>query len=363
MTTLLKGRNRALKNSVGAKGINNRADVELIQDLLNQERNQPPVPYRATRLKVDGKCGPLTIEAIELFQTAVMKRGGPLVDGRVDPGYDTWKALNGNVKTSAEILPWITDWQTTQAIASAFGNAGARTTDATAGDYQKFSQLKYSGKVLGNRYGNDADKDGVLDSSTSIATAGCALTTLTMAATRIGSPVAPHWPAGLAPKDLTPIKANEICKSAGVFTRYMLNMAKAAEALGMVPDEYGFKWCPNPELPTNAADQIIAHLMTDRPVAAHVDYKRDDGGKGDHWVLLTNMQADNKVRAIDPSGGRFMTFTKSSTQSDRFKSTKKGVLFGEAGQGFGPKTTKNQPNYCVVRYILLKEVAGTSAAL
>lgn len=367
---------RAIKRSVGARGVNTDADVRLIQNLLNQPRNQPPVPYREAVLTVDGDCGGLTVDAIERFQSAVLKWGGRSVDGRVDPKGKTWRALNGNVASCHDILPMQLDWQSVAALKCAASNAGARMEDdmgppeppqiddaGRAKAYTKVNQWRYDKSVLGHRYGEDKDGDGEGDKWTSVRNAGCALSSLTMAATRIGS-ATPHWPNGLTPRDLTVLQANEICKKAGAFTRQSLLMGQAAAALGMAEQEYGFnranaKMLP---LPENAVDQIYAHLMTDRPVAAHVDYKAKGGKRGDHWVLLTNVQGDGKVRAIDPSGGKFMTFTKSSTNNARFEETQNGILFGESGVGFGPATTANQKNYCVVRYILLTEIAGDAAA-
>ena len=382
MSQFRKFSNRAIKNTVGRKAVNMRADVALVQTLLNDRRNQPPVPFQ-TRLEVDGVCGPITVRAIGTFQAQVMRWGAAACDGRVDPGGKTWTRLNGNVETSRHVRPinytplvQLSSPSRPPAPISVARAPGLRTDGVTApvapsvvpfepagsdtaATYTKFSQLDYGSSVLGNRYGGDADKDGIQDKMTSISSAGCALTSLTMAATRIGTPNK-HWPKDLQPKDLTPISANEIVRKGGGFnSTYLLIMDTAAQALGMVPDQFGFGTVA---LPSNAAEKIKAHLMKDLPVAAHVDYKRDDGGKGDHWVLLTNVQGDGKIRAIDPSGGGFMTFTSSSTNSARYKITKEGCLFGEAGTGFGPKTTANQPNYCVVRYILLSEVAGTPAA-
>lgn len=74
--------------SVGREGKNLAADVRVIQNLLNEylKRSHPQ-----TALVADGKCGPRTIEAIELFQSEVVRLLQP--DGRVDPGGKTFKKL------------------------------------------------------------------------------------------------------------------------------------------------------------------------------------------------------------------------------------------------------------------------------
>lgn len=74
-----------IKNSVGAKGINEAVDGKVIQAALNLcqsagfELNPP--------LAVDGDVGEATIEAITLFQLNVVGLAEP--DGRVDPAGKT----------------------------------------------------------------------------------------------------------------------------------------------------------------------------------------------------------------------------------------------------------------------------------
>lgn len=74
-----------ISQSVGRDGTNLRREVQYVQALLNvfrAERGQ-------TALDLDGLVGPLTIEAIEGFQSA--ETG--IVDGRVDPGAQAIGAL------------------------------------------------------------------------------------------------------------------------------------------------------------------------------------------------------------------------------------------------------------------------------
>lgn len=77
-----------LDQSVGNGGVNRRADVKIVQKLLNQ--------YIATigikRLVEDGLIGPKTIKAIRRFQTVIFGIDSP--NGRADPGGRTITALN-----------------------------------------------------------------------------------------------------------------------------------------------------------------------------------------------------------------------------------------------------------------------------
>ncbi|WP_200955553.1 peptidoglycan-binding domain-containing protein [Sphingomonas sp. Root241] len=77
----------AIGASVGKGGINELADVLVVQHLLNgwlTATGQELVP-------TTGICGPLTIDAIKAFQSRVLGAASP--DGRIDPGGRTWQAL------------------------------------------------------------------------------------------------------------------------------------------------------------------------------------------------------------------------------------------------------------------------------
>ena len=65
-------------HSVGRNGTNDRSDVLIIQQLINDNL---PVPL--TPIDVNGKCGPETILAIEKIQRRNLRMKRP--DGRVDP--------------------------------------------------------------------------------------------------------------------------------------------------------------------------------------------------------------------------------------------------------------------------------------
>ena len=76
--------------SVGNKAANLVSDVKCVQTLINS-KIQLLSPH--LKLRVDGKCGPLTIGLISEFQTRILKMLKP--DGRVDPGKKTFKGLTG----------------------------------------------------------------------------------------------------------------------------------------------------------------------------------------------------------------------------------------------------------------------------
>ncbi len=78
----------ALVKSVGNGGVNQNADVKIVQKLLNQYA----VSLSIQRLTEDGQIGPGTISAIRLFQTVMFGIDSP--NGRVDPGGRTIIALN-----------------------------------------------------------------------------------------------------------------------------------------------------------------------------------------------------------------------------------------------------------------------------
>ena len=102
--------------SVGERGINRNPDVRLVQALLNRHLTI----IGGAALKVDGGCGPKTIDAIKRFQKIVGRRATP--DGRVDPGGATLRALDGGGApaapapiTAAGDLSGTTWWRANQA--------------------------------------------------------------------------------------------------------------------------------------------------------------------------------------------------------------------------------------------------------
>jgi hypothetical protein len=73
--------------SVGKGGVNNKADVTIVQHLLNAHVRAMGLPS----LDEDGRIGDNTNEAIARYQRMVCGVAAP--DGRIDVGGGTWKAL------------------------------------------------------------------------------------------------------------------------------------------------------------------------------------------------------------------------------------------------------------------------------
>lgn len=315
-----------LTASVGRNATNNPKDVGKVQQLINihYKNNAAFRTKLKNKLVIDNDCGPITITAIELFQSVILKWKKP--DGRVDATgkATTWKALNGNVPDSKHIVK-----------------------KRMNGKYSVYNQLNYIDTYTGN------------SSSSKISQTGCTLTVLTMAATAIGSRNE-KWPSDLLPKDLNPVQANKILKNSHAFNGGDMYIRKGANALGMKFKEYG----RDSILSTDDINVIRSHLGKGHPVAAHVDYKR--GAKGDHWILLVRQNADGSFAAIDPLFGGEIKLVKSTVNNARTKSNpelkKNGILFGSKGshdKNAGPKTRKGQQNYIVVRFGLLSPMTET----
>lgn len=77
----------AIGASVGRNGVNDLADILVVQHLLN---NWLKTQGEAA-LQVDGDAGARTLAAITAFQARVLQSAQP--DGRIDPGGRTWTAL------------------------------------------------------------------------------------------------------------------------------------------------------------------------------------------------------------------------------------------------------------------------------
>jgi hypothetical protein len=312
--------------SVGQNGLNREDDVKIVQRLLNAAFRREEA-LRASGLELlssDGRCGPRTVAAIEHFQRLVLRWSGPAVDGTVNPGKQTWKALNGNVASNHHIAP------------------RAVPRPAQVDGYGAYRQGDFHDVKLG-------------EGDLRISGYGCLLCTLTMAATSVGNPTN-HWkPDGLLPHDLTPPLANEIMTRAGAFSGSLLKISIAAKSLGMSCHEYGMRpgaW--DDELVANDLSKIEDNLLQDNPVAANVDYK--GSAQGDHWILLTRRIGSGLFGGIDPAYGRALTLTKSPPPSgalDKGRDSEGGVLFGWGQGGLG-----NQPKYVVKRFAVLARASG-----
>jgi len=78
----------SISASVGSGGVNKKADVTIVQKLLNQylaAQEEPPLP-------TGGAIDPDTILTIQAYQQDVVGIATP--DGKIDPGGKTWKALD-----------------------------------------------------------------------------------------------------------------------------------------------------------------------------------------------------------------------------------------------------------------------------
>lgn len=316
-------RARGIKLAVGRNGRNLDRDVRVIQELLNAalERNPKFKESGFDKLKVDGDFGAKTEHAILKYQEKVLGWSGAHLDATVEPGRTTWKSLNGNVGSVSAIRK--------QVVAR----------PATVNGYQAFRQGDYSSVQLGS-------------GDLRISGHGCALCTLTMAATTIGAPSA-YWPEKMEPRNLTPPIVNDILVRAGAFSRSLLVMSKAANALGMSYDEYGRT---EPATPDDVK-LIELNLRYGYPVAGHVDYK--SSGIGDHWILLVRRTAGTEFDAIDPATGRLLKLTSAPQSSmdgprvTRTTNIENGVLFG-----WGRGGSNNQQKYIIVRFALLSPAAG-----
>lgn len=269
----------SIKLPVGRSGVNNRDDVKIVQRLLNRviATIQKFAAAGLSKLTVDGICGALTTEAIEKFQQVVLGWSRREVDGTVEPSRTTWKELNGNVDSPSKIKPIRTE------------------SSMWVGGYATFRQGDY--------------KQNLVDSTNAtIAAYGCAMYTLTMAATCIGT-ATQYWPEDLTPRELTPLKSNEILRRAGAFNGYALVMKKAANALGMEYDEHDRA---GDRVPSDVS-MIDSQLNRGYPVAAHVDYKKDSAG--DHWILVIARHGNGSYTAIDPAYGKTMLLTRGDNQS------------------------------------------------
>lgn len=88
--------NSTIQKSVGNKGVNQKNDVQLVQELLNKS---------GASLTEDGKNGSKTIAAIKTFQRSI---GHKNPDGLIEPGRGTWKALiggKGNAGGQGSVAP------------------------------------------------------------------------------------------------------------------------------------------------------------------------------------------------------------------------------------------------------------------
>jgi hypothetical protein len=317
---------RSIQLPVGPQCANKAADVSVIQQLLNHALEREP-RFQSSGIKklvVDGKCGPLTRNAIQAYQVKVLGWSAKAVDGVVQPGCKTWKSLNGNVSSTTQIK--VTNV--------------ARPLSRIEG-YAAFRQgaEPWGSKTLG-------------DGAHTIHQWGCAMCTLTMAATVIGSPTE-TWPDNLRPADLNPSLTNGILCKAGAFCGSSLNMPRAANALGMTYEEYGKATPTKPEDVTIIQERV----QSGYPVAAQVAY--GDSATGRHWILIVKHHSDGSFGCIDPAYGASITLSSRQGSFGKHQGSKnsetvaRGVLYG-----FGNGGSPHQQQYVVVRFACLSPAAG-----
>jgi len=128
---------------------------------------------------------------------------------------------------------------------------------------------------------------------------GCCLTALTMAAGKI-----------TGEQGLNPRIANERIRAAGGFSGADLLLDRAASTLGVkVTGRSAITSCNSEKL----YGQMDQSLAEGRPILAGVDYKSGNSSgmsNADHFVTITGKNPDGSYRAIDPAGGKEITFRK-----------------------------------------------------
>ncbi len=152
-----------------------------------------------------------------------------------------------------------------------------------------------------------------------IRSAGCYLTALTMASSKI-----------TGDQSLNPSIANQRVRAAGGFSGSNLLVDKAANALGMnVTGRQAF----TPSNASQMVSQLDANLDAGRPVVAGVDYKSGSSSStsnADHFLTITGRNEDGSYTAIDPAGGHEITFERAADGSLRSgKYTLSEMLFLE----------------------------------
>jgi peptidoglycan hydrolase-like protein with peptidoglycan-binding domain len=317
---------RSIRFPVGRQGVNRAEDVSVIQQLLNEALVRE-IKFQSAQIKklnVDGQCGPLTRQAIQAFQDKVLGWSGRTVDGTVHPDRQTWRSLNGNVSSPAQIK---------------VSNVARRPSTI-----EGYSVFKQGDKEWGKEHLGNGEH--------TIHQWGCAMCTLTMAATLIGSPTK-DWPENLRPSNLNPSVTNGILRKARAFSSSSLNMPKAANALGMTYVEYGKVTPIKPEDVTI----IQANVQAGYPVAANVAYGCSTAGR--HWILIVKRNSDGSFECIDPAYGSGLQLTSRPTCTRAVQASKKketmaqGVLYG-----FGNGGSPNQQQYVVVRFACLSPAVG-----
>ncbi len=150
---------KTLTASVGQGGSNQKADVMLIQELLNKN---------GATLKVDGDCGAKSIAAIKAFQQS--KLGAANSSGLIEPGSQSWKALNGEISTNPDTntetptdTTQNTNPQSTEVEEALSPNSAIKQSVGDGGKNESADVLRV--KQLLNKFGYKLAEDGNADAA------------------------------------------------------------------------------------------------------------------------------------------------------------------------------------------------------
>ena len=345
----------SIQKAVGLKSPNFYVDVIVVQQLLNKALSiYPRLKTSSSPLTEDGICGSKTIDAIRSFQSIVMQFSTQ--DGVVEPNRNTWKKLNNNntdkksiavtasfQKPSIErFIQWFSgqingniELLHKEFLAENEKSLGVSSPQSSKVEPKKVSTFAQTDAKWGsNTLGNGSGKGATIKAS------GCAMVCLTMAATYLGSSTS-HWPSGLKPNQLDPVKTKSILKKSGAFSKnsYSLMITNGAKALGMAGNDSG----RGGKLGSEHLQTIEDCLRKGGLVMVHVDYKGNT--QGDHWVLLTEKTASGDYTAIDPAYGKEITFTRNPSSGAAVNSV---ILYGKT-----QTNAKNAGSYKVVRFVTL----------
>jgi hypothetical protein len=152
----------SIRSSVGSGGVNQFADVKLVQQLLNGQK----VPaYTYGPIAVDGLIGPQTIGAITHYQKVVVRL--PLPDGRVDPGGPTIATLERNANGSPSPAPPPPP-RGARVFTLTFRHGGSRPPFSGAGMYESTITLvgPKSGTFRGSIYPDYMNEKGRIKDGT-----------------------------------------------------------------------------------------------------------------------------------------------------------------------------------------------------
>ena len=174
---------------------------------------------------------------------------------------------------------------TNGAIDRALGESWKPRTGPASAGVVPMSQLDYNDQLGGG--------------GRTIRQSGCFMTSLTMAATKI-----------TGDKSLNPRVANQRIRDAGGYSGSNLVVGRASNALGMkVTGRKGMT-------PGNAAamgKKLDDNLDAGKPVVAGVDYKAGKSSavsNADHFITITQRNADGSYTAVDPAGGKEIKLTR-----------------------------------------------------